>query len=436
MKKMLTAVGSVAVLALALTSCTGGDTPSDEPDSSSQEHVDLTWWTWWGTAQDMADKYNASQDRVTVTVENVGGGTEQFTKLNQAVRAGEGPDLALAEYQWLPSYLTAGVAEDISEYVDGVKGEYNPAIWNLVQLGDGVYGVPLDQAPMLYIYRADLFEKYGLDVPTTWDEFADLAAKVRTIDPEMYLSTMPAQDAGWFAGLSAQAGAQWFAQKDGVWDVTIAGGKADEVADYWDGLVKDDLVLTDQYQTTEFNTRMASGQLLSLPTGSWFATGMSVFNGAPDTVGTWAIAPLPTWEKGDKVSFQGGSAALVTTVSEHPKEAAEFLTWLGSQEDGQRAMIEAGGNFPASNPGLDVYASIPLSDQRAAYKQEDFHEILTEIAGNTLEITWAPNTTIAFSNYVDEIGRAITAGTSFRDALSKTQDAVIADLESSGFDVK
>jgi multiple sugar transport system substrate-binding protein len=423
-------------LVIGLTGCAGTTAAPKKTEAASSGPVELTWWTWWTGAPAIAEKYNASHKKIQIKVENVGGGSEQFTKLNQAVRAGEGPDLALAEYQWLPSYLTAGVAADITKYVGDIKKSYEPSVWNLVNLGDKVYGVPLDQAPMLYIYRADLFEKYGIEVPKTWDEFAAAARKVHAADPSVYLSTMPSQDAGWFAGLAAQAGEQWFDQKKNQWSVKIDSAAGLKVADYWNGLVKDGVVATDMYQTTEFNTMMASDRLLSLPTGSWFATGLSVFNGAPDTVGKWAIAPLPGWKAGEKVAFQGGSASLVTTVSKHPKEAAEFLSWLGADKDGQRAMIEAGGNFPASLPGLKAYASIPLSEQRAAYKQKDFHDILGKVAKNTVKVTWAPNTMIAFSSYTDEIGRAITNKTPFTDALKKVQATTKADLKKSGFEVK
>jgi len=38
--------------------------------------------------------------------------------------------------------------------------------------GTNLYAVPEDSGPNCYIYREDLFSKYNLTVPTTWDEFA------------------------------------------------------------------------------------------------------------------------------------------------------------------------------------------------------------------------------------------------------------------------
>ncbi|WP_285028492.1 extracellular solute-binding protein [Plantibacter sp. ME-Dv--P-122b] len=435
MKRSAVWITATVVGALALGGCSAG---SDSEAPAESGPVTLTWWTWWAGAPGIADAWNAEHPDIQVKVTNVGGGTDQFTKLNAAVRAGEGPDLALAEYQWLPSYISSGVAADISEYVDGIEDQYSPAVWNLVHLGDdGVYGVPLDQAPMLLMYRADLFEQYGLSVPTTWDAFADTARQSKQAAPDSVLANFPTSDAGWLAGLTAQAGGDWWSLDDDTWSVDIDGAAPTKVAEYWDGLVGEGVVSAGASGTPEFNAQLNSGKILTQVIGSWGATGSSVKTGAPDTIGKWRIAPLPSWTDDDPgVGFQGGSSSLVTTTSKHPKQAAKFLTWLGSTAEGQGVMIEQGGNFPASAPGLDVYASIPQPADKAAAGQEDFHDILLDVAADTTDVTWGPNTTVAFSAYTDQVGKALGAGRSFADALRAVQKTVRADLEKSGFDVE
>ncbi len=63
---------------------------------------------------------------------------------------------------------------------------------------------------MMLYYRQDLFEKYDIEVPKTWDEYAQAARAVREKDPKVFLGTFSSKDPGWFAGLSQQAGAQWW----------------------------------------------------------------------------------------------------------------------------------------------------------------------------------------------------------------------------------
>ncbi|WP_171821942.1 ABC transporter substrate-binding protein [Microbacterium sp. CGR1] len=426
---------AVAVGALMLGGCSAA---SEDEESKGEGPVTLTWWTWWAGAPGIADEWNADHPDIQVKVTNVGGGTDQFTKLNAAVRAGEGPDMALAEYQWLPSYISSGVAADISDYTDGLEDSYNPAVWNLVELGDGgVYGVPLDQAPMLLMYRADLFEQYGLSVPADWDEFAETARQAKAAAPDSVLANFPTNDAGWLAGLSAQAGGDWWSLDDGAWSVGIDSDGPTSVAEYWQSLVDDGAVSAGASGTPEFNSQLNNGKILTQVIGSWGATGSSIKTGAPDTIGKWRIAPLPQWSDDDPgVGFQGGSSTLVTTTSKHPAQAAEFLTWLGSTADGQGVMIEQGGNFPASLEGLEVYAGVPQPADKATYGQDDFHDVLLAVADNTTDVTWGPNTTVAFSAYSDQIGKALESDTPFAAALTKVQSVVRDDLKKSGFDVE
>ena len=65
--------------------------------------------------------------------------------------------------------------------------------------------MPQDTGPMVFMYRADLFEQYGLHVPTTWDEYAALAAQVRQVAPNTYLGGYP-DDASTFAAYAQPLG--------------------------------------------------------------------------------------------------------------------------------------------------------------------------------------------------------------------------------------
>ena len=74
----------------------------------------------------------------------------------------------------LPSFVAADAVADIKAETAAIKGEFGEGVWGLVTLGtDAVYAVPQDSGPMMLFYRADLFDKHGLQVPKTWDEYAD-----------------------------------------------------------------------------------------------------------------------------------------------------------------------------------------------------------------------------------------------------------------------
>ena len=46
------------------------------------------------------------------------------------------------------------------------------------------------------LYRQDIFDKHGIAVPTTWDEFADAARKLHAADPNVYLTNLPPNEPG------------------------------------------------------------------------------------------------------------------------------------------------------------------------------------------------------------------------------------------------
>ena len=72
---------------------------------------------------------------------------------------------------------------------------------------------------MMFYYREDLFKKFGLTVPKTWDEFAQRPRPSTPQTRKAYLSTFSANDAGWFAGLAQQAGASWWGIDGDTWKV-------------------------------------------------------------------------------------------------------------------------------------------------------------------------------------------------------------------------
>ena len=444
MKLRRSALAVLGALALAmLAGCSSGGSAGSgsagsAASSSSSGVVHLEYWTWWPTASSIVDVWNKSHPNIQVTAENAGQGSSiQYSKLAAAVQAGQGPDLALAEYEWMPAYVTGGIAADISQYTGPIKSAYSQSVWNLVAFGDGVYGVPLDQGPMAYMYRSDLLAKYGLTPPKTWQEFAADAKIVHTKDPSVYLANFNPTDAEFFAGLARQAGAQWYQNDDGTWQVGINDAASKSVADFWNNLIKQGLVLAQPTGTPQYNKLVSEGKVLSVPGGSWNMTSHNFSAIAANTIGKWQVAPLPQWTAGDaSVSFAGGSATIVTKTSKHPKEAMEFLSWLGASTGGDTAIVQRGGNLPASNVGLQVFKALPATSKQAVYGQSTYGSVMLAAASNTRLVTWGPNTNVAFTAYTDAIGKAITNHTSLSEALDSVQQATVSDLKNRNYKVK
>ncbi|MFI2105503.1 ABC transporter substrate-binding protein [Isoptericola sp. NPDC019693] len=427
MRKTGLYVAAAAAASLALSACSSGDVPA-----SGDGPVVLDYWAWGTAQQPMIDAWNAAHPDVQVRHTDAGGGTDSSAKLVTATRADNAPDVALVEYNTLPAMMVAGVVAEITGYTDGLADEYAPGVWNQVSFEGGTYGVPQDAGPQALTYNKARLDELGIDVPTTWDEFAEAAQQVRDADPDAYLTTFAPAEFGGFAGYAQQAGAQWWSVDDARWTVDFDDDASVAVADYWQDLIDRDLVRAEPLLTPEWNAQVNKGEVLSWPTGLW-AAGV-LYGVAEDTAGDWAMAPLPRWDADDpSVGFQGGSALVVTTSSEHPAEAAEFARWMGTSEEAAAAQIEQ-GQYPASLAGqeMTLHSDPPLLMPR----QEDYWTIAAEITRNTIpEISWGPNVNVASSAFQDAMSKAVTRGTPLRDALTETEEVVVDDMETTGFEV-
>jgi len=242
-----------AATALLVTACSGGNEPKagDSSSAPSGEKVELTFWTWAPGMEDIVGVWNEANPDIQVTVQTQDGGDPAVTKLLTAIQAGSGaPDIMQTEYQKIPTLVASDALADLAgQLPDDVVSHYPEGVWNSVTLGtDAVYGIPQDSGPMQFYYRADIFAEMGLAVPTTWEEYAAVAAQVRAADPTKFLGTFSANDAGWFTGLAQQAGASWWGIDGDAWTVSIDDEATLRVAEYWGGLVADGVIGRDRQQ--------------------------------------------------------------------------------------------------------------------------------------------------------------------------------------------
>jgi multiple sugar transport system substrate-binding protein len=360
-------------------------------------------------------------------------GDDLVTKLLTSAKAGSGPDLAQVEFQALPTLVSNDVLADISADAAAVKGEFPDGVWRQVTLGgDGVYAIPQDSGPMMFYYRTDLFEQYGLTVPKTWDEYAQTARALRAKAPDRYLGTFSSNDPGWFAGLAQQAGGSWWSIAGDTWKVSVDDTATKKVAAYWSGLVAEGAVDKTPMYTPEWNKALNDGTQVGWVSAVW-APGVLAGN-AQGTLGKWAMAPLPQWDAASpRTGNWGGSTTAVTAGSKKQKAAAEFAIWLNTDPEAVDALVSVSGVYPAATKAQTGSA---LRKPPAFFpNQTDFYATAQRIASTAAGFTWGPNVNVAYTAYKNAFGAAITAGTDLTPALTTMQQATIDDMRASGFKV-
>jgi multiple sugar transport system substrate-binding protein len=414
-----------------LTACGSSD---DEGAESGP--VSLVFWSWtpgMDKAVDLWNKGPGKKQQITVTFKKQGAGDTLVTKILTAHKAKKAPDLVQVEYQALPTLVSNDALADISGEVNNAKGKFADAVWQQVTLGsNAVYALPQDIGPMMFYYRQDLFEEYGLDVPQTWEQFAETARKLRKQHPDTYLTTFSANDAGLFAGLAQQVGAKWWTTSGGKWNVEIDDAATRKVAEFWGGLVKEGAIDNQPMYTPAWNKALNTGGQIAWVSAIW-APG-TLTTAAPDTKGKWAMAPLPQWSDGENVTGSwGGSSTAVTTDSQHKRAAATFATWLNTDPEAVAALVKEGGIYPAATTVQtgDTFSAPPVFFPN----QPDFYLRAAEIAKTTVPSAWGPNVNVAYASFNDAFGAAAKNKSDFGAALEAMQDDTVADLKKQGFEV-
>jgi multiple sugar transport system substrate-binding protein len=446
------AAGAVAATALTVAACssssssTGASSGASSAGSSSSasaaassagssgQVVHLTITDWDNGMPAVVAAWNAAHPNIQVQlIKPSGTGYTLYNKLITDNKAGTNPDISEIEYQALPEMVAQKVAIPLDQYVPNMSQTYSSQIMNLVRFQGATYGVPQNVCPMVFFYRTDVFAKLGLSAPTTWAQYAADAAKVHQANPKQYLGNFDAASPEWFAGLAQQAGANWWTASGNNWSVAINDAATQKVASYWQGLVNSGVISPEPSWSTQWLTDMNKGTIVGWLSAQWAPNQFPTI--APSTAGKWTAVALPAWTAGDKtVGTWGGESEIVTSSSKHPKEAAEFISWMNSSQEGLNLLIKNVDVFPAATFAQDSPAL--QTPPPFMSTQPGYNTLMASIAQGVRNFQiWGPNASVTFSSYSDSFASALQNHTPFATALNKVQTTTVSDMKNAGFQV-
>lgn len=198
-RRAVTRLAAVAVAATVLAACSSGnDTtstgPAKDADPASVTGTLRVLTPSYGTStvgkqslQKVIDTFHQTYPKVKIEADNA-----TFDNLNQkistALAGGEGYDVYVTGIGWVPPFASKGLYADLSKFgftEDTLGKDFNSAMYDAVQYGGKIYGVPLIASPKVVAYRKSMFEEAGLDPdkpPTTWAELRSYAKKLTERD--------------------------------------------------------------------------------------------------------------------------------------------------------------------------------------------------------------------------------------------------------------
>jgi len=99
--------------------------------------------------------FEKAYPKIKVNLVNAGNGTAEYTKLQNAIKAGSGvPDIAQIEYYAVPQFALGGSLVNLANYgLSSDKSQFSTAIWDSVNVNGQLVGLPQDTGPMTLWYN-------------------------------------------------------------------------------------------------------------------------------------------------------------------------------------------------------------------------------------------------------------------------------------------
>lgn len=364
--------------------------------------------------------------RVNVLVVPYGNVTEKAV-LDVTSGAGE-YDVIEYWYPMLGSLVENGVLTDVTDWWDSNAEDFEaddfiPVFRDHFTSIDGVrYGVPYDGDLHILFYNTTLFEKYGLEPPTTWDEY--LAACKTITDAEGADGTygcgimgakIPIILIGTFLNRLCGYGGTFFDENG---DPAI---NSPEAVAALEALIEQSPYALPEPAAVAFD-ELLGGWLTGRVGMAEFWTDLGQMTDNPEQstiIGEWGAVPMPmgTGPKATHCApLNAGFALGVSTMAQDPELALEFLKFISRPDINIRANTIVGGLDPTRWSTLD----------NEAYREHVTPALADTIkAAHASSVPWPTDALWAELQEVlnENLSLALTGEKTPQEALDDTQAA-------------
>jgi multiple sugar transport system substrate-binding protein len=417
-------------LCLSLAACGGGG-DSDAAAKTTKGDVQLEFWSWTDGIQQQVAAWNKQHPETQVTYVNAAGDTV-YQKLRAAITSGNAPCLSKMDGMNLANFAADGLLTDISEVAARYKDAYTVAAWNAVSPGGTTFGIPMGSSPLFTAYRADLFQKYGIKAPTTWDDVIAAGKAVRRKDKNVKVFNMAGEDPSTLVDLSWQAGAQWYKIAGDHWEIGFTSPDALKAGDTVQQLVDNDLASNASYADPGVFKTWDLGRTILMTTSTWQ---LPIYDtNFPKSKGKWQLADAPVFDPAEPRTSSNFDVTAVLKGCKYPDRAARFAAWLSSSKESLTALTD-----PASKSGLfpavkDVSPYVDKIIPTGMFNgKSDSARIITTAASRVGEQwQYGPDYAAMYSEMQKQWGKVMKKELTVKEMLTHLQEWVLADLKNKG----
>ncbi|MEU1340252.1 extracellular solute-binding protein [Streptomyces sp. NPDC005827] len=381
----------------ALTGC-GRDTATPAAASSATPVGDspatgtLNVWAAQGDA-DVLDKvikpFRAANPKLTVKFTLIPN-AEYYTKLQSAIAAGKGPDVAQFFPESQAQFLDPSILRAVPDGLVDPKSFFT-SLWQAGVAGDVAYTVPWYAYTYALVYRSDLAREAGVKAPTTWDGMVPFlkalqgAGAGHGLGADIGWDVFNGQDVAmyaWQAGGSLLSGGKWTLNTPAMVDALTYN------ASFFTSGAAD----TGGPTFLDAQPYFVSGKTAVMITGPWVVGQLDTAAKKEGwTAAHVATAPLPAGSSGS-VSFSAGGSWGVLADSGNPDAAWKFVRYLAKPAT-QVAQYKAYSSLPAvvsawddtaikGQPLLDAFLT-QLKNTRAFPRVSTWQQVATRLGKET-----------------------------------------------------
>ncbi|MFF0424693.1 ABC transporter substrate-binding protein [Streptomyces sp. NPDC004520] len=400
-------------LTLALTGCSGSGDGAGGGAAGDPRKGRITVWSWQGPAAELKallPEFNKAYPDIRVTVEDIGN-PAIWDKITAGLAAGgQGlADVLHIGVDYLPGYVEhfPGAFADLAPLgATAYKDAFAPGLWGTVSPdGKRVNALPWEANSAGFYYRADLFERAGVDVEAlgTWDETVEAGKRLKAKTGVHLLGIdKPASQpdaANFFQMLLQLQGAFYFDLEgritldspEAVRAMTLIKTMNDA------GLVSD---LSGGWNALMSSLKRGTAAVLPWPT--WF--GGIIEEQVPDEAGKWKVRLPPAVRRGGPTAATVNSTHLAVSGSSGQQAAAwSFVEFALTRPASQVRIYRGKGIAPAL---LKAYEDPVFHQPSAFFSGQREGEVF-------LDALKAPSPAV---NYTSDYARALKLVT---DAQSK-----------------
>ncbi|MEL6270737.1 MAG: extracellular solute-binding protein [Chloroflexota bacterium] len=314
--------------------------------------------------------------------------------------------------------------------------DYSPAYQgaSTMNSADGtIFGLPFRGHPQMMMYRADVFEELGLEVPQTWQ---DVAAAAEVIAAETDLEPI-----SMYYGINVDQNLfNWYSH---LW-----GAGADIIDENFEPAFNtpEGIAATEQYisylrngytspSAVAFNEQEANQEIVqgrsAMFVGWWWMASRLTTSENPDVAEGAAFAPAPGWEGGERASYGYLWPVGVLAQSDQQEAALEYMKWLVNPITERRVVLDA--DEPAFDTNVAVRLSV-LADEEVNEVHDGLQGVASEILSEARTIPLIPEYTDMIPILAEAINElAVDENADVQEVLDFAAEDIRAILEDAGY---